>query len=64
MQIDDDRLITSPKGDYAGGRESGLADARIFRDRSEEWYEALKDATDLTEEVRGYRDGLKEGLDR
>lgn len=66
VQIDGHRLITSSDGDYSGGKVGGLADATILPEQSEEWFEALRDVPDseLTDEVRGYRDGLKEGLGR
>ena len=51
-------------GFYERGRQGGLHGARIFPHKVREWYEVLKDVEDhlLPPEVRGYRDGLREGL--
>ena len=65
MQTSNARLIQGAVGGlYAGGKQGGLDDARIFPAQVTQWYEVLKDVPDhlLPPEVRGYRDGLKLGL--
>jgi len=49
--------------DYEGARLRGLADGEHIR-LALRWLEAVKDLSDaeLTPEMRGYRDGLREGL--
>ena len=49
--------------DYEGARLRGLADGEHIR-LALQWLEAVKDLSDaeLTPEMRGYRDGLREGM--
>ena len=49
--------------DYEGARRRGLADGEHIR-LAMRWLDAVKDMSDaeLTTEMRGYRDGLREGL--
>lgn len=49
--------------DYEGARLRGLADGEHIR-LALRWLEAVKDLPDaeLTPEMHGYRDGLREGL--
>ena len=65
MQTSNDRLERGAVGGlYEGGKQGGLDDARIFPAEVTKWYEVLKDVSDhlLPPEVRGYRDGLRQGL--
>ena len=57
------RVVGPADDDYESARAGGLAETERFL-LAVQWHEAVKDVPDdeLTPQMRGYRDGLREGL--